>query len=415
MVEAWAVAGVELEPEVPETYYLNREVARAARGWLVPLGLDAELARLESRYGVDRVMLWSGGRPVVEVRRRGDGTVAAGFVGYESEHFTRVRFAGVVHERPADLDLLRHGLIRPAELHPLVRRALFPSAPSTPDTVPPPGDRASVPAAVRLPAARAETARPGAPEPGQAEPAQDEQAETAPAEAGRPETARAEQPETASAGTARPEVVGLRVEVPVRCGGAWHTLVHGDGRLDPVSHTAEEVAGEELLRALGGQSAGCFAAVQAWRGGPGRLPRPLRELRRDVLLRIQHGGAATLAALLDAGLDPRMGDGRGGTLLHQLRAVEDVSLVRRLLDAGVPIGAGDRRGRTALHVAVGDGGGPELVRALLAAGADPDAPDEDDCSPRELAEGKASMYDDDGEDVQPVFRIRDVLAEWVDG
>ncbi|MEV5768529.1 ankyrin repeat domain-containing protein [Micromonospora sp. NPDC052213] len=370
MVEAWAVAGVDLDPEAPETYYLNREVASAARGCLVPLGLDAELARLEDRYGVDRVMIWSGGRPVAEVHRRGDGSVAAAFVGYEREHFTRPRFAGVVHERPADLDLLRHGLLHPAELHPLVRRALFPSAPATPDTVPSPGDRPPVPA-VRLCVAQG--------------------------------------------GTARPEVAGLRVEVPVRCGGGWHVLVHGDGRLDPVSHTAEEVAGEELLRALGGQSAGCFAAVQAWRGGAGRLPRPLRELRRDVLLRIQHGGAATLAALLDAGLDPRMGDGRGGTLLHHLRAVEDVSLVRRLLDAGVPIGAGDRRGRTALHVAVGDGGSPELVRALLDAGADPDALDEDDYSPRELAEGKASMYDDDGEDVQPVFRIRDVLAEWVDG
>ncbi|MEU4645314.1 ankyrin repeat domain-containing protein [Micromonospora sp. NPDC023814] len=410
MVEAWAAAGVDLDPEAPETYYLNREVASAARGCLVPVGLDAELARLEDRYGVDRVMIWSGGRPVAEVHRRGDGTVAAAFVGYEREHFTRPRFAGVVHERPADLDLLRHGLLRPAELHPLVRRALFPSAPSTPDTVPSPGDRPPVPA-VRLRAAQGETARPG----------------TATSENAQGETAHAEQPQTtvdrldagvditARAGTARPRVAGLRVEVPVRCGGGWHVLVHGDGRLDPVSHTAEEVAGEELLRALGGQSAGCFAAVQAWRGGAGRLPRPLRELRRDVLLRIQHGGAATLAALLDAGLDPRLGDGRGGTLLHHLRAVEDVSLVRRLLDAGVPIGAGDRRGRTALHVAVGDGGSPELVRALLAAGADPDAPDEDDYSPRDLAEGKASMYDDDGEDVQPVFRIRDVLAEWVDG
>jgi hypothetical protein len=394
LIRAWAVAGVDLDPDVPETYYLNREVETAARGCLVPLGLDAELARLEARYGVDRVMIWSGGRPVAEVHRRGDGTVAAAFVAYERKHFTRLRFANVVHERPADLDLLRHDLLRPAELHPLVRRALFPSAPAMPDTVTPPGGRPPAPTAVRPPSAWGETARPGT---------------------ATPETARGEQAETAHAGTARPAAGGPRVEVPVRCRGEWHTLVHGDGRLDPVSHTPEEVAGEELLRALGGRSAGCFAAVQAWRGGAGRLPRPLRELRRDALLRIQHGGAATLAALLDAGLDPRMGDGRGGTLLHHLRAVEDVSLVRRLLDAGVPVTAGDRRGRTALHVAVGDGGSPELVRALLAAGADPHAPDEDDVTPLDLAEGKASMYDDDEDaDVHPVLRVQAVLAEWVD-
>ncbi|MGK5676704.1 ankyrin repeat domain-containing protein [Micromonospora sp. URMC 106] len=389
LARAWAVSGVDLDPEVPESYYLNREVEIAARGCLVPLGLDAELARLEARHGVGRVMIWSGWRPVVEVRRRGDGTVAAAFVGWEQEHFARLRLAGVVHERPADLDLLRHGLLDPAELHPLVRRALFASAPSTPDGAAAPGDRRPATRAGRLRAARPEAA--------QAAPT-------------RPGTAR---PEAAQAGTAAPEAAGLRVDVPVRCGGGWHTVVHGDGRLDPVSHTAEEVAGEELLRALGGRSTGCFAAVQAWRGGPGRLPRPLRELRRDVLLRIQHGGAAALAALLDAGLDPRMGDGRGGTLLHHLRAVDDVSLVRRLLDAGVPIGAGDRRGRTALHVAVGDGGSPELVRALLAAGADPHAPDGDDLTPCDLAEGKASMYDDDGEVGHPVLQVRDVLTEWV--
>ncbi|MGC4766820.1 ankyrin repeat domain-containing protein [Micromonospora sp. DT46] len=341
VLQAWAVAGVDLDPDV---HRLDHGVADAEQGRLVPLGLDAELARLEARYGADRVMIGSGWRLVAEVHRLRDGSVAASFVGYDRQHFTRPRFATVVHERPPDLDLVRHGLLDPADLHPLVRRALFPTTP------------------------------PGA-------------------------------------GSAAP-TSGIRVRVPVRCGSEWHALVHGGGRLDPVSHTHEEVAAEELLRALGGRSAGCFAAVQAWRGGTGRLPRPLRELRRDVLLRIQHGGATALAALLDAGLDPRVADGRGGTLLHHLRAVEDVALLRRLCDAGVPIGAADRRGRTALHVAVGDGGTPELVRALLAAGADPHTPDEDDTTACGLAEGKASMYDDDGDDVRPVFEIRDVLAEW---
>ncbi|GLY25557.1 hypothetical protein Misp04_52880 [Micromonospora sp. NBRC 101691] len=361
LVEAWAVAGVDLDPEARDTYHRAHGSERAVLGRLVPLRLDAELARIHDRYGVDRVMTWSAGRRV-ELRRRDDGTVAARFVGYDPRQVNRVRVVGVVHERPVDLDLLWHGLLRPAELHPLVRRALFPAAPAV--------ARDAVLVADRPTATDA--ARPDA----------------APSEAG-----------------------GLRVKVPVRCGGEWHTLVHGDGRLDPISHTPEEVAGEELLRALGGRSAGCFAAVQAWRGGEGRLPRALRALRRDVLLRIQHGGAAALTALLDAGLDPRMGDGRGGTLLHHLRAVGDVSLVRRLLDAGVPVMAGDRRGRTALHVAVGDGGSPEMVRALLDAGADPHAPDGGDLTPFDLAEGKAGMYDDEDEHGRPVLRIRDVLTE----
>ncbi|MFG1780408.1 ankyrin repeat domain-containing protein [Micromonospora sp. NPDC049048] len=350
VVAAWGAAGVDLDPDVDP---LDRGAADAERGRLVPLGLDAELARLHARYGADRVMIGSAWQLVAEVHRLGDGTVGAAFVGYDREHYTRPRFATVVHERPVDLDLLRHGLLDPAELHPLVRRALFPATRS--------GSTAAT---------------------------------------------------VAAAGPA-PTAPGVRVSVPVRCGSEWHTLRHGDGRLDPVSHTAEEVAAEELLRALGGRSAGCFAAAQAWRGGAGRLPRPLRGLRRDALLRIQHGGATALAALLDAGLDPRMADGRGGTLLHQMRAVEDVSLVRRLCDAGVPISAADRRGRTALHVAVGDGGTPELVRALLAAGADPTVGDQDDLTALDLAEGKAYMYEDEDEDdVRPVSEILRVLREW---
>ncbi|MEU7934775.1 ankyrin repeat domain-containing protein [Micromonospora echinofusca] len=378
VLQAWAVAGVDLDPDV----HHHGGAADAERGRLVPLGLDAELARLEARYGADRVMIGSGWQLVAEVHRLGDGSVAASFVGYDRRHFTRPRFATVVHERPPDLDLVRHGLLDPADLHPLVRRALFPTTPPVAgSTAPTTGRAPTADGAARTPDPRPVMARSTA---------------------------------TGAAGPAtRPAAsFGMRVNVPVRCGSEWHTLLHGDGRLDPVSHTPEEVAAEDLLRALGGRSAGCFAAVQAWRGGTGRLPRPLRELRRDVLLRIQHGGAAALAALLDAGLDPRMADGRGGTLLHHLRAVEDVALLRRLCDAGVPIGAPNRRGRTALHVAVGDGGSPELVRALLAAGADPHAPDGDDTTARDLAEGKASMYDDDGEDVRPVFEIRDVLAGW---
>lgn len=349
LVAAWAAAGIDLDPTRPDGSWHEKTVDAAIAGGIVPVALDAELTRLHVRYGTAKVVLGEGWRHVAGVRRRDDGTLAASFLGFDRENFRHPQLATVVHTRPADLELVRHGLLDRAELHPLVRQALFPAAPVG-------------------------------------------------------STSRADHPD-------------LRVSVPVRCQDEWHTVAHADGRLDPASHTPDEVARERMLRALGGPVSGCFAAVQAWRGSGDRLPRPLRLLRRDALQRIQHGGSAALTELLDAGLDPRMGDGRGGTLLHHMRAVEDTSLVRRLVDAGVPIDAADRRGRTALHVAVGDGGSPELVRALLEAGADPRQPDGNGTTAMELADRKASMYyyadEGEGDPEHPQVRVAKVVNDWV--
>ncbi|MEV0610308.1 ankyrin repeat domain-containing protein [Polymorphospora rubra] len=205
----------------------------------------------------------------------------------------------------------------------------------------------------------------------------------------------------------------LKVSVPVRCRGAWHTVVHADGQLTPVSHPPEEVSRERMLRTLGGQVSGCFAVVEAWHGSTDRLPRPLRELRRHVLQRVQHGGSAALAELLDAGLDPRMVDGRGGTLLHHTRAMDDPALVRRLVDAGVPVDATNRRGRTALHVTVGDGGTVEMVRALLEAGADPHLPAEGTTA-AEIAEYKSELHDEDDDEPHPMIAIGKLIDGWED-
>jgi len=204
--------------------------------------------------------------------------------------------------------------------------------------------------------------------------------------------------------------------VRVRCRGEWHTVVHRAGKLDTPSHTLEEAQREQALRSLGGQVTGCFAIQQLWTSGRGRLPRHLRQQRQDILQQILHGGSRTLLALLDAGLDPHLRDGRGRSLLHHLRALDHTEVLPRLLAAGLPIDTPDATGRTPLSVAVGDVGSPDLVRALLSAGADPNAEDDNGMSPMELAAHKsgAAYYDDEEREDNAISRIYDLLKEWTE-
>ncbi|WP_433048924.1 ankyrin repeat domain-containing protein [Dactylosporangium sp. CS-033363] len=166
--------------------------------------------------------------------------------------------------------------------------------------------------------------------------------------------------------------------VRVRCGGEWHELGWEHGRMR-MPHTDAERRREEALRALGGEVHGCFAAEQGWTVRSVRLPRHLDEQRRDLLLRMLHGDLAGVTARLDAGLHPGVRDPHGRSLLHLLPCVDWrpgwPELLRRLLDAGLPIDDRDHTGRTPLHAAVRDDGSAELIRALLAAGADPAAED----------------------------------------
>jgi hypothetical protein len=160
--------------------------------------------------------------------------------------------------------------------------------------------------------------------------------------------------------------------VRVRCCGRWHELSFHDGELR-IPHSTEEQRREEALHAFGDAIDGCFAAVRAWREGVGRLPQALRQLRQELLLRARHGDTPGLLRLLDAGIDPRLRDGDGRTLLHFLHMFDHEKILPRLLAAGLDLEARDRDGRTPLHVAVNDGGSKALVRALLDAGANTDA------------------------------------------
>jgi ankyrin repeat protein len=103
----------------------------------------------------------------------------------------------------------------------------------------------------------------------------------------------------------------------------------------------------------------------------------------DLLSWAAHGGAENAARLLlERGADADAG------ALHAAAGRSRASLVRLLLDAGADV---HRRepdtGRTPLHVAVtgGSGDAPEVVQALLVAGADVDATTSDGASPLDIS------------------------------
>ncbi|MBZ9644619.1 ankyrin repeat domain-containing protein, partial [Streptomyces sp. PSKA30] len=163
--------------------------------------------------------------------------------------------------------------------------------------------------------------------------------------------------------------------VRVRCGGVWHEVVSRNGVLD-IPHTEQERQRELALRAFGGTVSGCFATQHAWTSGEGRLPRALRDQRRELFQHVQHGDTPAVLALLDAGTDPHVRDRRGRGLLHVLHLLDHRELLPRLLAAGLDLEAQDKAHRTPLQSAVHYGGSAALVRDLLDAGARIDVIDE---------------------------------------
>jgi hypothetical protein len=161
----------------------------------------------------------------------------------------------------------------------------------------------------------------------------------------------------------------------VRCRGEWHMVQVRDGALR-TPHGVQEEERESALRALGGEVTGCFAVRHTWATGAGRPPRLLRDQRRELFLRVQHGDAPGVLRMLDAGADPACRDGRRRTLLHYLHMLDHTELLPRLLDAGLDLEAVDQGGRTPLNMAVGDHGTVDLVRDLMDAGARIDTVDD---------------------------------------
>ncbi len=295
LVGAWAAGGIDVAGVDAEA--LQRPTAPPT----LPVGVAAEARAAAAAFGVAQVSTLYGASLTLTV----DGMTAEALdVSEYLEVPTRILTGSV----PPDLALLAAGRQRPADLHPLVRDALFPG--SVADH--------GVPART-VGATAADPAR-------------------------------------------------------VRCQGVWHRMEVTGGTLRLLDHTEEEQLRERMLRTLGGTSSGCYAVQAAWTTGAGRLPRALADRRREVKHRMQHGDTDWLLDGLRRGvIDPHMRDANGWSLLHLVMWVDFERVLPLLLAAGVPVDARDRIGRTPLYLAVMNGGPPELMRRLLAEGADPRA------------------------------------------
>ncbi|GAA1655199.1 hypothetical protein [Catellatospora bangladeshensis] len=324
---AWRACGFDIP--FTETKPLQADTAPPT----CPVGLAAELRAAAAAFGTTQASTQFGAH--VDVTVAETLTAAAGDAHDFYDLYPRVASGPV----PADLALLYTGRLTPDDLHPLLREALLP-------------------------------ARPGAatPESPAAATAADSTTTTNPPHVGAHD-ARTLHEETRRAGRRRGQPGD---PARIRCQGAWHVLGVREGALRLDDHTDEELRREQTLRAMGGASAGCFAAREAWLTGAGRLPRALVAQRALIRERMLDGDTDWLLDGLARGvIDPHMRDGSGWSLRHTAMWVDHERLLPLLDAAGVPVDARDRAGRTPLYVAVMNGGDVSLIHRLLAAGADP--------------------------------------------
>ncbi|GGN77043.1 hypothetical protein GCM10010112_49750 [Actinoplanes lobatus] len=320
-----------------------------------PLRAAFDAEQLTAKYGQATWALWADYRWYLRVKVA-DGRIRVAWKKSGGGWSDPMRHAPRLHrdltQYSPDLDLVRAGRLTPADLHPLVRAALFPARSSTTASGAPPRSPAQPAASSTLSPGDPVTASPGVP--GSASPA-------------------------ASVGGSSRSPAGVEI-IRVRCGGEWHRLDLVGGRFELPAHTAEERQRERAMRAFGGAVTGCFAAEHAWRGAGGRLPKRIRAYRKDLWLRMIHGGTRVVLELLDAGMDPHLRDSRGRSLMHRVRSFDHARLLPRLIAEGLDVNAKDLEGSTPLYIAVVHQWPADLIRALVDAGADPHLPNQYDMS-----------------------------------
>ena len=112
--------------------------------------------------------------------------------------------------------------------------------------------------------------------------------------------------------------------------------------------------------------------VEEWKG------------QTPVLLAAEIGNRQAMKALLDAGADPEIANGRGQKAMHLVVRRDDSEGLNLLVEAGADPNSRDAHGQTPLHLAF-ESGAADLVQELLDAGADPFARREGGDTPLHVA------------------------------
>jgi hypothetical protein len=291
-VEAWTAAGFTLV--LSSSAGLNRRLAG------VPVNLPGLAGRVrEALPGVATAAIRFGGGAIVLQgldRAGGSPPISAELVPPQVAR-PLPTVPDAVWMRPVDVDLLRFGLLRPDDLHPLVAAALVPESATAEQAAAQP---TAAQAAIRLTDDRLYRAVPGV-------------------------TSFAAAPDGA-------------VEVRVRCGPDLHRIVQRDHRWQMVDHQSVE-ARESLVTLLGGRMNPCCAAAHYLNAGrhviefAGRLLEHGRITEVvDVLCEHADSEATTF--------DYEFEDGR--TLREALDALNDrTHRLRRILSGDLPPGRTD--------------------------------------------------------------------------